>query len=107
MSAPRKSARLEDVSGGLQATGDGGGVARCVRCGAVAVGPCASCHEPVCGDCCVLTEGGVKIYAICLACEDRRGRSLQGGWGGFLRWLAVPMVALLALVALLTYLDAK
>jgi hypothetical protein len=55
----------------------------------------------------VLTEGGVKIYAICLACEDRRGRSLQGGWRGFLRWLSVPLLALLVLVALLTYLDAK
>jgi hypothetical protein len=61
----------------------------------------------VCGDCCVLTEGGLKVYAICLACEDRRGRSLRGGWGGFLRWLAVPLLALLAIAAVITYLDGK
>jgi hypothetical protein len=73
----------------------------------VAAGPCASCHEPVCGDCCVLTEGGLKVYAICLGCEDRKGRSLKAGWGGFLRWLLVPLVGLFVLVALLTYLSAK
>lgn len=57
----------------------------------------------------MLTEGGLKVYAICLACEDRRGRSLKGdaGWGGFLRWLLVPLLGLFILVALLTYLDAK
>jgi hypothetical protein len=55
----------------------------------------------------VLTEGGLQVYAICLACEDRRGRSLKGGWGGFLRWLLVPLLGLFVLVALLTYLGAK
>lgn len=107
MSGPRKSARLRGVSGSLQSTGGGGDVARCIRCGAEAAGPCASCREPVCGDCCVLTEGGLKVYAICLACEDRRGRSLTGGWGGFLRWLLVPLLGLFILVVLLTYLGAK
>ncbi len=107
MSGPRKSARLGGVSGSVQSTGGGGDVARCIRCGAEAAGPCASCREPVCGDCCVLTEGGLKVYAICLACEDRRGRSLTGGWGGFLRWLLVPLLGLFVVVVLLTYLGAK
>lgn len=107
MSGPRKSARLRGVSGSLQSTGGGGDVARCIRCGAEAAGPCASCREPVCGDCCVLTEGGLKVYAICLACEDRRGRSITGGWGGFLRWLLVPLLGLFVVVVLLTYLGAK
>ncbi len=54
---------------------DGPGPAHCKHCGALAVGPCARCHEPVCGDCCVLTEGGAKVWAICLACDRRAGRS--------------------------------
>jgi hypothetical protein len=47
------------------------------------------------------------VYAICLACEDRRGRSITGGWGGFLRWLLVPLLGLFVVVVLLTYLGAK
>lgn len=85
----------------------GGGFARCIRCGVKAVGPCARCHEPVCGDCCVLTEGGTRVFAICLACEDRGGRSLRGGWGLVLRWIGVPILALALLVLLLTYLEGK
>lgn len=95
------------MSGTLQISDGHGDVARCVRCGAVAAGPCASCKQPVCGDCCVLTEGGANVWAICLACEDRRGRSLQGGWAGFLKWLSIPLLVLLALAILLTYCEMK
>lgn len=81
--------------------GGGGPVARCKTCGVQAVGPCARCHEPVCGDCCVLSEHGAKTWAICLACEERGGRSLRGGWTHVLLWLAGPMIALAAITALL------
>lgn len=79
----------------------GGPVARCKHCGEKAVGPCAKCHLPVCGDCCVLTTGGVKVWAICLACRDRGGTSLWRGWGMVITWLVVPLVLLALLVALL------
>ncbi len=65
-----------------------------VHCGAQAVGPCASCHAPVCGDCCTLTEGGVRVWAICLACEGRKGQSLKGAWTGLLLWLVAILVGL-------------
>jgi hypothetical protein len=91
------------MSGGLLLSDGSGGVARCIRCGAVAVGPCARCHEPVCGDCCVLTEGGAKVWAICLACEDRGGRSLSRGWRAVIGWIATPILVLLLLVLLLSW----
>ena len=91
------------MGGELLAGGDGP-VARCVRCGAVAVGPCATCKSPVCGDCCVLTEGGARVWAICLACERRGGTSLRGAWFSLLAWIALPLGALAALVALLAWL---
>lgn len=96
------------MSGELQLRDDGGGApARCVRCGALAAGPCARCHEPVCGDCCVLTEHGAKVWAICLACEDKGGRSLRRGWALVIGWIAGPILILAALVALLAWLSAK
>ena len=96
------------MSGGLMLSeGGGGGVARCVRCGAEAVGPCATCRSPVCGDCCVLTEGGARVWAICLGCEDRGGRSLRRGWAMVLGWIALPIVALAILVALLELLRGR
>jgi hypothetical protein len=55
----------------------------------------------------VLTEGGARVWAICLACEDRGGRSLQRGWGTVIGWIAVPILGLAVLVALLTLLTAK
>ena len=79
---------------------DGDDAARCIHCGAVAAGPCASCHAPVCGDCSTLTEGGVRVWAICLACARRRGRSLSGAWTGLLLWLGAILVGL----ALVTWL---
>jgi hypothetical protein len=72
--------------------------ARCAICGEEAVGPCARCKSPVCGDCCVLTEGGSKVWAVCLRCERRGGRSLRAGWITVLVWIAGPLLALAALL---------
>jgi hypothetical protein len=93
--------------GSLQLVDGGGGPLRCVRCGREAVGPCASCRAPVCGECCVLTEGGAKTWAICLACEDARGRSLRRGWLTVLSWILGPIVALALLTALLERLFGR
>lgn len=79
----------------------GGGFERCTHCGALAVGPCARCRAPVCGDCCVLTEGGAKPYAICLDCDRGGSRSLRQAWWTVLGWFMVPILALLALLILL------
>lgn len=62
----------------------GDDVPRCAICGAPAVGPCASCHSMVCGDCCVLTEGGVELHAICVRCDRKKGRTLAPAWRGLL-----------------------
>ena len=78
--------------------------ARCVHCGARAVGPCARCQSPICGDCCVLTEGGAKTYAICLACEQTIGRSLHASWWTVMGWLLFPILVLAGLVLLLGWL---
>ncbi len=88
------------MSGQLQTT-SGDEPARCAICGAEAAGPCARCHNPTCGDCSVLTEGGNKLWAICLRCEKRGGKSLRSGWTLVAMWLLGPLVALGALVALL------
>jgi hypothetical protein len=81
------------MSGGLQhAEGDDG--ARCIHCGKLAAGPCASCREPVCGDCSTLTEGGVKVWAICLECDRKNGRSLASAWSGLGVWLVAILVGI-------------
>jgi hypothetical protein len=87
--------------GSLQHGGDGGGFEHCVRCGALAAGPCARCRRPVCGDCCVLTEGGATVWAICLACDKGGGRDLRRGWLVVLGWLLGPILLLLLLVIVL------
>lgn len=94
------------MSGGLQLH-DFDGEARCAFCSAKAVGPCASCACPVCGDCCTLTEGGAKVWAICLECDRRGGRSLAGRWGALLLWLGAILGGLAALVALLGWLSRR
>ena len=76
-------------------------------CGADAGGPCARCRRPVCGDCCVLTEGGVKLWAICLTCEKKGGKSLSGGWGIVLGWIALPIVAVVVAVLFLAYFTRR
>jgi hypothetical protein len=78
--------------------------ARCTFCSAEAVGPCASCRAPVCGDCCTLTEGGANTWAICLDCEHKRGRSLRGAWSSFGLWLVGLLVVLAGAIALLEWL---
>ena len=95
------------MSGALIPVDGGDPPARCARCGALAAGPCAHCREPVCGDCCVLTEGGAKVWAICLACDGRGGRSLQRGWLAVIGWIAVPILVLAALVALVSLLASR
>lgn len=92
------------VTGQLQWADGGGGDARCVTCGALAVGPCARCHVPVCGDCCVLTEGGARVWAICLRCERHGGRSLLRGWAQVGLWVGGPLLLLALAIALLEWL---
>jgi hypothetical protein len=76
---------------------DGGGpVTRCKLCGKPAVGPCARCRGSVCGDCCELTEGGASTFAVCLSCVGRGGATLAPAWRGLLAWLALVMLALVA-----------
>jgi len=87
----------------LHAHGDGPADARCVSCGALAVGPCARCRSPVCGDCCVLTTGGTTTFAVCVSCDRRGGSSLSQGWRLVLGWLLKPILALLAAVVALYY----
>lgn len=70
-------------------------------CGAEAAGPCARCRNPTCGDCSVLTEGGAKLWAICLRCEKRGGKTLAPGWVIVAAWLLGILVVLGGLVALI------
>lgn len=96
------------MTGQLIGSGDGAGAdARCSECGALAVGPCARCRKPVCGNCCVLTTHGARPWAICLSCEQRVGRSLGGAWGSLVGWSLVFLAAFaLALVALQSWLGS-
>ena len=80
---------------------DGGVPVRCAICGGQAAGPCARCRRPVCGDCCVLSEGGVRTWALCLGCERRGGRSLAGPWVRVVGWVLGPVLAVLGLLLLL------
>jgi hypothetical protein len=49
----------------------------------------------------VLTEGGVKLWAICLRCERKGGRSLRSGWTVVVAWMGAVLVVLAGLVAVL------
>lgn len=80
---------------------------RCAYCPRPAVGPCASCTKPVCADCCTLTEGGAKVWAICLDCDRRGGRSLRSRWIALSLWLVMILVVLAAATALLGWLNAS
>jgi len=57
-----------------------------------------SCRRFVCGDCCVLTTGGVETYAICTRCDRKKGRELGGGWAVVVSWM-VGLLLVLALAA--------
>ena len=61
----------------------------------------------MCGDCCTLTEGGVKTWAICLECDRKKGRSLKSAWGSFGIFLIGILVVLGAIVALLAWLSSS
>ena len=85
----------------LQPVDSDGGYAKCAFCSNLAIGPCARCATPVCGNCCVLTSGGTKPYAICLDCDRRGGRRLRGGWATILWWFIGPILLLVGLLLLL------
>jgi hypothetical protein len=82
---------------------DDEGPTRCSYCSAEAAGPCASCRKPVCGDCSTLTEGGAQVWAICLDCDRKKGRSLAGAWGSFGLWMFGLLFLLAGVVALLSW----
>lgn len=85
---------------------DGDDEPRCAICRGPAAGPCASCKRFVCGDCCVLTEGGIDVWAICVRCDRTRGRSLATGWRTVTLWLVLVVVVLaLAAFATLSFLK--
>ena len=92
------------MSGGLISNGDDGGFVHCTGCGALAAGPCARCRKPVCGNCCVLTSGGVQPWAICHACDKSGGASLKQGWGTVLGWFIKPILGLIVVYVLLQWL---
>ncbi|MDQ3365287.1 MAG: hypothetical protein M3680_07660 [Myxococcota bacterium] len=73
----------------IPAGGGEGPLARCKGCGRTAVGPCARCRSPVCGDCCELTDGGATTFAVCHPCVRAGGATLAPGWLGLLGWLAL------------------
>ncbi|MFO0617492.1 MAG: hypothetical protein U0414_33155 [Polyangiaceae bacterium] len=95
------------MSGGLIPVDGGGAPARCLVCGGAAVGPCARCREPVCGDCCVLTEGGATVWAICVRCDARGGRSLSRGWLTVVGWVVAPTIGVALLLILLALLTGR
>lgn len=68
----------------------------------MAVGPCASCHAPLCGDCCRLTERGAKTWAICRDC-DATGTPIAARWRPVLLWVAAPIAVLAVAVTLLAW----
>jgi len=95
------------MTGQLRSVGDGEdgqGPARCAICGDLAVGPCARCKRPVCGDCCKLTEGGVRTWAVCTRCARSGGASLGAGWRTVLVWVLVPPLGLAAIALLVAWL---
>ncbi len=94
------------MTGQLQLQDDDGD-ARCVHCGAVAAGPCARCDAPVCGNCSVLTDGGARVYAICIGCDGRSGRSLRRAWLTVIGWVVAPLLALAAAVLLLAWITHR
>jgi hypothetical protein len=91
------------VTGQLQLAG-GDNVSVCVHCGVRAVGPCARCHVPLCGDCCVVTEEGAKPWAICRDCDAGGAGALRSGWWTVALWVGGPMLALLVAVLLMSWL---
>lgn len=87
--------------GQLLTHGDDGGFFHCVICGGDAAGPCARCRRPVCGDCCVLTEGTAGKWAICTRCDRHGGRRTHRAWWPVAIWCGLPVLALVILLMLL------
>jgi hypothetical protein len=57
----------------------------------------------VCGECCTLTEGGTRLWAVCLDCDRKKGRSLTGVWRGFGVWLVGLLLVMALVIAILEY----
>ncbi len=93
------------MSGLIEVGGDGGEA--CSFCDRPAAGPCASCTRPVCGVCSTLTEGGSRVWAICLECDRAKGRSLRRAWLGTAAWLGGILVVLALAVAVLAWLSER
>lgn len=89
------------MSGQLLGAGDGP-VVRCALCGKPASGPCARCRSSVCADCCVLTEGA-SPFAVCLRCARAGGATLRREWRALAAWLALVLLALVAIAAALAF----
>jgi hypothetical protein len=51
----------------------------------------------------VLTEGGARTYAICVACNRSVGSSLTRSWMTVIWWVALPLVLLFAIVLALSW----
>jgi len=55
------------------------------------------CRAMLCGDCCVLTEGGVGVYALCRRCADGGGNQLRPRWAGVGALLGLVLLVLVLL----------
>ena len=55
----------------------------------------------VCGDCCTLTEGGTRVWAVCLDCDRKKGRSVAHEWRRFGLWAFGLLVVMAVVVYLL------
>jgi len=56
---------------------------------------------PLCGDCCIITHGGTKPFAVCRDCAANAGTSLRSGWVSVVLWLLLPIAGLAGLLLLL------
>lgn len=61
----------------------------------------------ICGNCCTLTEGSAKVWAICLECDRKKGRSLAPAWVRLVLWLMVPLALLAAATILMGWLASR
>jgi hypothetical protein len=47
------------------------------------------------------------VYAICIRCDRRAGRSLRGAWLTVLAWVLAPLVAQAAAVLFLAWVTGE
>jgi hypothetical protein len=64
-------------------------VTPCRLCGAPATGPCARCRAPICPDCCELTEGSIKMFAVCKSCARTGATTFTSGWRDLVFWVVL------------------